>query len=117
MGIGSIMSELLKEKNTNVPELARKANISQSTLYSIIKRDNMKVDIDILIRIADILGVTADYFYDKRTPMDFTLNETEIIKKYRALDERGKANVLAILDQEYNHSQENDEAPSENKVG
>lgn len=121
MGIGKVLSELLKEKNTNANEIAKVANVSPNTLYSIIRRDNMKVDIDVLIRVAESLGVTAEYFYDRRTypfkSCDYTLSEQEMIKKYRALDERGKANVLAILDQEYSHSQENDENPSENKVG
>lgn len=65
MGIGFILDELLKEKNINVNELARKTGISPSTLYSIIRRDNMKVDLDVLIKIARELNVTVDYFYDK----------------------------------------------------
>ena len=65
MGIGYILDELLKEKNINVNELARRTNISPSTLYSIIRRDNMKVDLDILMKIARELKVSVDYFYER----------------------------------------------------
>ena len=44
LGICSILAELLKAKNINVPELAKRATVSQSTLYSIIKRNNLKVE-------------------------------------------------------------------------
>jgi Helix-turn-helix. len=65
MGIGYILDQLLKEKDINVNELARKTAISPSTLYSIIRRDNMKVDLEVLIKIARELKVAIDYFYDR----------------------------------------------------
>lgn len=65
MGIGYILDELLKEKNINVNELARRTSISPSTLYSIIRRDNMKVDLDVLMKIARELKVSVDYFYNR----------------------------------------------------
>lgn len=95
MGIGKTLLELLTENNTNANELAKKIDVSPNTLYSIIKRDNMKVDISVLIKIADALGVPAEYFYDKRTSGVDVLSKREktLIKKYRALDERGKKAV------------------------
>lgn len=65
MGIGDKLQYLIKEKDTNVNELAIRANVSPSTLYSIIKRNNTKVDIDVLIRICRVLGVPAEYFSDE----------------------------------------------------
>ena len=65
MGIGYILDELLKEKNIKANELAKRTNISPSTLYSIIRRDNMKVDLDVLMKIARELKVSVDYFYDR----------------------------------------------------
>ena len=112
MGIGSILAELLKAKNINVPELAHQANISPSTLYSIIKRDNMKVDIDVLIRISEVLGVNTDYFYDRRTPYNFTLSEIELIKKYRQLDADGKHRIDNQLNFEVEQLKDKEGAPS-----
>ena len=66
MGIGDKLQQLISQKNTNVNELSVQAKVSPSTLYSIIKRNNTKVDIDILIRISNILGVNNEkqrWFY------------------------------------------------------
>lgn len=101
MKIGAILQELLQEKNIKPAELSRVINVPASTIYSIIKRDNMKVDIDILIKISDALGVPAEYFYDKRTTNksnDFSLDEIELIKKYRQLDADGKRVVDDMID-------------------
>ncbi|WP_370850226.1 helix-turn-helix domain-containing protein [Megasphaera sp.] len=64
MGIGKRLSDLLSQKNMKVSELAERANVKASTIYSIIKRDNMKVDLDILLSISNVLGVHAEYFKD-----------------------------------------------------
>lgn len=63
MGIGLILQQLLKDKSTNVNEVAVATGVSPSTLYSIIKRDSMKASIDDLYKVAHYLGVTLDYFY------------------------------------------------------
>ena len=112
MGIGSILAELLKAKNINVPELAKRANVSQSTLYSIIKRDNLKVDIDVLIKISEVLGVNTDYFYDRRTPYNFSLEEIELIKKYRQLDADGKQRIQNQINFEVEQLKDKESAPS-----
>ena len=62
MGIGSKLTKLMKEQNTNANELASKAGVPAQTIYSLIRRDASKVEIDALIKIARALGVTADYF-------------------------------------------------------
>lgn len=62
MGIGSKLTELMKQQNTNANELAQRAGVPATTVYSLIKRDSNRVDIDSLIKIARALGVTADYF-------------------------------------------------------
>lgn len=64
MGIGNKLNELLKERNMTVTELSRRVNVAPTTIYSIIQRNNKKVDIDVLLDIADVLGVTAEYFRD-----------------------------------------------------
>ena len=62
MGIGDKLNSLLKNRNRNINELATAINVSPQTLYSISKRNNTKVDLDILQKIADELAVTLDYF-------------------------------------------------------
>lgn len=62
MGIGSKLTKLMKEQDTNANELASKAGVPPTTIYSLIRRDSNRVDIDSLIKIARALGVTAEYF-------------------------------------------------------
>lgn len=94
MGIGKKLSDLLSEKNMSVADLAKRIDIAPTTIYSIIQRNNKKVDIDVLISIADVLGVSAEYFGDTHmhsTPHtlaahfdgdEYTEEELEEIKQF-----------------------------------
>lgn len=67
MGIGRKLSQLLEANNTNPNELAKRVGVAPTTIYSIIKRDSKKADIEVLLKIADIFGVTAEYFVDEES--------------------------------------------------
>lgn len=91
MGIGNKLDELLKKRNMTVTELARRIGVAPTTIYSIIQRNNKKVDIDVLLNIADILGVDADYFRDSEKPVtiaahfdgtEFTEEELDEIRNF-----------------------------------
>ncbi len=93
MGIGSKLEKLLETNNMNANELARKVGVSPQTIYSIIKRDSKKADIEVLLKIADIFGVTAEYFaYDDRPQTiaahfdgdEYTEEELAKIKEFAA---------------------------------
>ena len=107
MGIGSILSELIDKKGANVNRVAQEASISPQTLYSMIRRDSMKVDIEVLIRVCRVLDVPVEYVYNKykgkeaTAPPSFSAHEIELITKYRALDENGRALVESVLDTVY----------------
>ena len=62
MGIGIKLQELMKERDTNANELSSKTGIPVQTIYSLIKRDASKLEIDSLIKISHALGVNAEYF-------------------------------------------------------
>ena len=62
MGIGSRLTEIMEEKGTNANELALQIGVPPTTLYSMIKRDSNRVDIDLIIKISHALGMTADEF-------------------------------------------------------
>lgn len=70
IGIGNKLNDLLSERGMTVTELARKIDVAPTTIYSIIQRNNKKVDIDVLIKIARVLGVNAEYFGDVRDNSD-----------------------------------------------
>ena len=80
MGIGTVLNELIKFRNTNVNELARNANVSPQTIYAIIKRDNKKADIDVLLKISKVLKVNVDYFFNNDSNIDIDVND-KLLKK------------------------------------
>lgn len=91
MGIGSKLSKLLEANNTNANELANKIGVSPQTIYSMIKRDSKKADIEVLLKIADIFGVDAEYFvYDSKPTTlaahfdgsEYTEDELEEIRQF-----------------------------------
>ena len=94
MGIGKILSDLLIEKQTNAKAVAEQAGVTPSTIYSIIKRDNSKVDIDTLIKICKVLDVSIERFYDEyydKTPFPtLSQREQDLVSAYRLLDDRQK---------------------------
>nr|DAJ77245.1 MAG TPA: helix-turn-helix protein [Bacteriophage sp.] len=63
MGIGSTLQRLIESQGTNVNEVATATGVNPQTLYSLIKRDSTKANIDDLYKVAQHLGVSLDYFY------------------------------------------------------
>ncbi|WP_052446732.1 helix-turn-helix domain-containing protein [Candidatus Soleaferrea massiliensis] len=101
MGIGTTLQLLIEKQHTNVNELARTTGISAQTLYSIIKRDNMKVGFDILIRLSDALDVDIDYFchgHSRLNRSQLSVSEQEYLHKFRQLNLSGQRKVHAYTD-------------------
>lgn len=98
MGISNRLTKLMNERDTNANDLASKAGIPASTIYSLIRRDSNRVDIDSLIKIAKALGVTADYLLEtgfenqEIPPTDYKLNR--IMNFYNEMDDIGKNELL-----------------------
>lgn len=116
MGIGSKLTKLLEANNTNANELATKIDVSPQTIYSIIKRDSKKADIEVLLKIADTFGVTAEYFvYDEKPIKTVSTNkllpspsEEAYLKKMRFISDYSSAGakmVSSVIDREYEIAQ------------
>lgn len=103
MGIGSKLSKLMDMNGTNANELARKIDVSPQTIYSIIKRDSKKADIEVLLKLADTLGVTAEYFVDDINTGNesgfeqYSKEELNHLKQYHDLDPIGQSHVDSVL--------------------
>lgn len=105
MSIGKRLEELINYRNTNVNRVAREAGISPQTIYGIIKRDNTKVDINILMALSKELNVTLDYF--SGGPLDAIEVDVEtFVSRYRQLDAHGKTVVQAVIDLELERIEE-----------
>lgn len=96
MSIGSKLKVLIDHRGTNVNRLAREAQVSPQTIYGIIKRDNTKVDINILQSLANELNVTLDYFSGTAS-YGTSIEEQEILLKYRKLDFYGRQAVDGLI--------------------
>lgn len=94
--IGKTLQTILDEKDTNPNELANMIGISNQTIYSIIKRDNMKIDLDVLFKICKALNVSIERFYSdycKENICTCTLTEHErkVIAAYRESSDMQKS--------------------------
>ena len=105
MSIGKRLEELINYRNTNVNRVAREAGISPKTIYGIIKRDNTKVDINILMALAKELNVTLDFFSGGPLNVDEVDVET-FVSRYRQLDAHGKKVVQSLITLELERIQE-----------
>lgn len=102
--IGSTLKELLARRGMRVVELSRLIDVPAQTLYSIIKRDNMKIDFDVLLRICAALDTPISLFCGGEVPAGEVKPEgaeLEHLRRYRALDEHGRELVDTVTDMEY----------------
>lgn len=105
MGLGISLQNLINSRKTNVNEVATATGISPQTIYSIIKRDSLKANIEDLAKIAHYLGADLNYFYNEYenfTPTfpQITDEEMDHISKYRALDDHGQQMIRLVADEE-----------------
>ncbi len=118
MGIGAKLKEIIDEKGTNVNQIAKQADISPMTIYSIIKRDNTKVDIEILLKICKVLDINVEEIYhpnfksdingkafktDKSNfDLDLSEDETELIKLFRKLTDKDQQRYIGRIEDTIN---------------
>lgn len=102
MGIGDKLNFLLEQRGRNINELATTINVSAQTLYSISKRNNTKVDLDVLQKVADELSVTLDYFCtdnaDSTESLVLTPTERDLLLSFRSLSDQGQDYILQTMD-------------------
>lgn len=106
--IGSTLKQLLSARHMPVGELAKRVSVPVQTLYSIIRRDNMKIDFDLLLRICDELDVPVDVFCEDAglcpRPSALTAAEWSLLGTYRALDDFGRETIDLLLGRELQRS-------------
>lgn len=106
------IAEILKKCRINAgftqKEAAGRLGRPQQTLAS-WETGQSQPDANTLFSLCDLYGVSVNEAFGyppsrANTVSSFSVSEAEadLIKKYRALDERGKSAVLAVLDHEYN---------------
>ena len=106
MNIGEYIREKRKEAGLTVDELASKIGKNRATIYRYENNSIESLPSDILIPLANALSITPGDLI-KRNPNAVATNpdvlhlsstELELVKKYRRLDDVGKATVDAVID-------------------
>lgn len=86
-------------------DISKVSGIPIGTLSKIFAGITKDPKIGTLIAIARALNISVDYLiFGEISKYDITNTELEYIKKYRALDERGKENVDETLEREYQYA-------------
>jgi len=99
---------MMISKDLDKAALSRNTGIPYTTIDGFWKKGTDNTKRSTLLKLAKYFHCTLDYLADdaieiNNINMDVRLNirEQRLIKKYRALDERGKDVVDAIVDQQY----------------
>ena len=116
--IGTTLKGLLQERDINVNELARQTGISAQTLYSIIKRDNMKVNFDVLLKLCEVLDVPVETFYETKGFVSpekqiRDAREWDLVRDYRQLDDHGRKLVELVVEAERTRVEQSQSVESE----
>lgn len=104
------LKELREQMNLTQQAVAKKLHISRQAV-GLYENEQRAMPPAIMLKIADYYNVSLDELFgrvhSKELPqLNLTVDELDIIKKYRALDERGKKAVLRNVDGEYQNIQE-----------
>lgn len=96
---------LLSENNLSVRQLADIIGIAATTLNDSLK-SKKGVPISSLIKIANYFTISVNDLCneDFRKNCEFNTKETELIKKFNMLDERGQDTVLSIINQQLKYN-------------
>ena len=114
--IGTTLKKLLDERDIKVNEFARQIQVPAQTLYSIIRRDNMKIDFELLLRICDALHVPLETFCGTGSTDQPTPEEWETLWKLRRLDDHGRFVTMQLLDAECARLKAAEQQPEQNKI-
>lgn len=98
---GSMLKEILNQQGISVSELARKVDMPPQTLYSMLKRNNQKIDFDLMLRICQELQIPVELMSEGTETV--TLPDPEemgLISRYRRLDGQGRSLTNLVIDHE-----------------
>ena len=98
MALGNRISALLEQARMSPAQLARAINVNEQTFYGILKRDNRKTSVDILVALCSYFKVDISYFLDEESdapvfppplPADMAL-----LNSFHNLNEEGQKRVV-----------------------
>jgi transcriptional regulator with XRE-family HTH domain len=99
------LRELREDKDRTQAEIAEVLRITRAC-YSMYESGKRQVSYEALDILADYYKVSIDYLLGRQEekPIKISEEETELLKKFKSLDNRGKQNILALVNIEFNRA-------------
>ena len=97
LDIGSKITTLRKAKNWSQEELAKKVNTSRVMIGNYERNTNMP-SIDILLKIANVFGVSIDYIVGEGQVSAYNKEVLKRINDIELLDEETKNKLFFLID-------------------
>ena len=110
MTIEKQLKHLILAQYKSLMAFANAAGVPYTTVDSMLKRGVMNAGVGKVVKICQCLGISADGLADGKiipyetSEIKFSSVEEEFLRKYHALDERGKRAVDETLSREYDYS-------------
>lgn len=108
--LGNTLTRLLDQRNMKVADLAALTGIPVQTLYSMKKRDSLKVDFATVVKICRCLEVPLEVFAQESSPTPLgdrlSAREWEVVKLYRQLDDYGRDLTRTVMEAEARRAEE-----------
>lgn len=96
--IGKIKA-LRDARGWSTNRLALEAELTQSTVATLLSKENALPGLDTLMRLCNAFGITlAQFFTDDETGELVSAQERALIERYRKLPEKKKAALLSLLE-------------------
>lgn len=101
--LGERIKYAREQKGYLQSDLAKLIGVKSSGVISNWEKDLNKPDAEKIVRLCNVLDVSASFLLDYygKSSFEFTSSEEEHIKKYRALDEHGKDIIDTVLSKEH----------------
>ena len=92
------IKDIRMRRNLSQAQVAKALGVS-SVVYSRYESGTRQPSIDIILQLADLLGVTVDYLLGRQDIEDSTLSDYEVslLMASRKADERAKQDALNML--------------------
>lgn len=102
MSLGERIKTARDNKGLKQSELADLIDVKSSGVISNWEKDINKPDADKIIKLCEVLDISASYLLDYHGGnIDIAFEEKEMINKYRKLDPHGAKIVDLVLNEEY----------------
>lgn len=97
MNVQERLLELMSKRNWTAYKLAKQADLSETTISNMFKRDQMPT-LYTLGRICDAFGITlSQFFAEGDDPVTLTAEQKELLSNWAALSEKNKDILMYLM--------------------